>query len=129
MFYDLNYCFQLDHRMFSHDVMAAMHIGVPNQSWHGDKSVLVSQIKNSKEQPCWCPKPVLWELKSAIFFCKAIVCSNKLCIQVVAVGDVSENAVIDFVLNTAVGTLRKSSCCYCYFCCLCLLLLLLMTLK
>lgn len=50
--------------------------------------------------------------------------------QVVAVGDVSENAVIDFVLNITVGTLRKSSCCYCYFCCLCLLLLpFLMTLK
>ena len=38
----------------------------------------------------------------AFFFGKNFVCSNKLCIQVVAVGQVSENALtIDFVLNTA----------------------------
>ena len=35
------------YRVFSHDVTAA---------------ILVSQ--NNKQQPCWCPEPILWELNS-----------------------------------------------------------------
>ena len=48
-FLHINLLMSSRYRVFSHDVTAA---------------ILVKTMKTMKRRPCWCPKPILWELNS-----------------------------------------------------------------
>ena len=63
---------------FSHDVTAAI-------LWS----------KTMKRRPCWCPKPVLWELNSFLMQTSSFV--PYICI-LLDTGHVSENALYSFHL-------------------------------